>query len=132
MSASRNREAERGFTLIEALVAFAGLALTLAVALPLLAGGLRGVDIADRRQQALALAESRLADAIGEAVPRFGTSEGRDALGQRWRLIVEPIASSTSPAPRLARYEVLVASADGDFADGVRLVTLHLIERTAR
>jgi general secretion pathway protein I len=124
---SSTRAAEQGFTLIEALVAFAGLAFTLAVALPLLAGGLRGVETADRRQLALALAESRLADATGDAVAVFGTSEGSDALGQRWRLTVEPYGDSAATAPRLARYEVVVAPAGGRFEDGVRLVTLRLI-----
>lgn len=128
--AGRRRD-QAGFTLIEALVAFAVLAMVLAVALPLLAGGLRSVDTADRRLAALALAESRLADAMATTPTPFGVAEGSDATDLYWQLRVEPVAATAGGAPRLARYEVSVASPGGSFADGVRLVTYRLLTREA-
>ena len=116
-----------GFTLIEALVAFAVLSMVLAVALPLLAGGLRGVDTADRRLWALALAESKLADAIATLPTPFGITEGVDPSAQHWRLRVEPVAAASGAPPPLARYEVMVAAPGGDLEDGVRLVTYRLL-----
>lgn len=123
-SGALRRPNEAGFTLIEALVAFAVLAMVLAVALPLLAGGLRGVDTADRRLTALALAESKLADATATWPTPVGITEGRDPSGQHWRLRVEPVADN---AQRLARYEVTVAGPGRDLVDGVRLVTYRLL-----
>lgn len=128
---ARRRRDQAGFTLIEALVAFAVLAMVLAVALPLLAGGLRGVDAADRRLAALALAESRLADAIATTPAPFGVAEGSDATDQRWRLRVDPVVPTAGSAPRLARYEVSVAAPGGSFEDGVRLVTYRLLTQEA-
>jgi general secretion pathway protein I len=118
---------QAGFTLVEALVAFAALAMVLAVALPLLAGGLRGVDTADTRLAALALAESKLADATASWPVPFGVADGSDAAGQHWRLRVEPIAMAADAPPRLARYEVSVASPGGRMQDGVQLVTYRLL-----
>ncbi len=123
----RPRPGRAGFTLIEALVAFAVLAMVLAVALPLLAGGLRSVDAADRRLAALAVAESRLADAIATTPTSFGVAEGTDVTELRWRLNVDPVAANAAGAARLARYEVTVAAPGDSFESGVRLVTYRLL-----
>ena len=124
---AREDRKQAGFTLIEALVAFAALAMVLAVALPLLAGALRGVDAADARLSALALAESKLADATATWPTPFGQSEGSDPTEQHWRLRVDPVAPAAGTPPRLARYEVTVAAPGGSFEDGVRLVTYRLL-----
>jgi general secretion pathway protein I len=128
MSPTRaRRPGESGFTLIEALVAFAVLAMVLVVALPLLAGGLRNVETADMRLAALALAESKLADATATWPTPFGITEGVDATEQRWRLRVDPVAAAADTPPRLARYEVTVAAPGDDLENGVQLVTYRLL-----
>ena len=127
---SRRRGAARdeaGFTLIEALVAFAALAMVLGVALPLLAGGMRSVETADHRLAALALAESKLADATATWPVPVGTTEGNDASGQRWQLRVDPVATSAGARPRIVRYQATAAAPGQAFADGVQLVTYRLL-----
>lgn len=108
-------------------MAFAVLAMVLAVALPLLAGGLRNVETADMRLAALALAESKLADATATWPTPFGITEGVDATEQRWRLRVDPVAAAADTPPRLARYEVTVAAPGDDLENGVQLVTYRLL-----
>lgn len=127
----RRRGGQAGFTLIEALVAFAALAMVLAVALPLFAGGMRSVDTADQRMSALALAESKIADATATWPTPFGLTEGGDAAGRLWQLRVEPLATMAGSTPMLVRYEVSVASPGGGFENGVRLVTYRLLRREA-
>lgn len=119
--------AEAGFTLVEALVAFAVLAMVLAVALPLLAGGMRSVETADHRLAALALAESKLADATATWPVPIGTTEGDDASGQRWQLRVDPVVAAAGARPRIVRYQVTATGPGQAFADGVQLVTYRLL-----
>lgn len=115
-----------GFTLIEALVAFAVIGGCLAVVLPLLAGGLRGTERAEASLDMLAVAESTLADAIGSAPPPLGTAEGTAPGGERWRLNVSAVASPL-PGVRLVRYEVQVAGPASALDTGLRLWTVRLV-----
>ena len=124
---SCNSRSDAGFTLVEAIVAFAALAMVLAVALPLLAGGMRSVETADHRLAALALAESKLADATATWPLPVGVTEGDDASGQRWQLRVDPVVATAGARPRIVRYQVTAAAPGQAFADGVQLVTYRLI-----
>jgi general secretion pathway protein I len=72
-----SRAGDSGFTLLETLVAFTVLALTLGAAYAALGGGARGAEGAARRLHALAAAEMALARAAAEGAPvrheaRFG------------------------------------------------------------
>lgn len=79
----------RGFTLIEMLVAFVVLALSLGALLPLVAGAARQSTVLQDYARAVTLADSLLAAAgEGEAL-RPGVESGR-VDGLRWRRSVEP------------------------------------------
>ncbi|MEQ9640277.1 MAG: prepilin-type N-terminal cleavage/methylation domain-containing protein [Alphaproteobacteria bacterium] len=109
----------RGFTLLEVLVAFAIAALGLGVALQAMGGGLAAGEAAANRGDALLLAQSRLAEAT--VLPPEART-GRDA-GLDWRSAAEPLGPASDGGLRLYRYEAVVTGADGV---DVRLVTVRL------
>jgi len=78
----------RGFTLIEVLVAFSILSITLAAVFALLSSGTRNTRISDEYSQAAVLAESKL-DELGITEPlRTGLSKGRFDSTYQWELRV--------------------------------------------
>jgi general secretion pathway protein I len=97
---------DAGFTLLEAMIALAiaGLALT-----ALVRGTLDGVTLsqaADRYEEAVARAQSRLA-AIGSA-PQPGDRQGDDGGGYHWHVRVVPLGAART-VPPTGLYAVSVA-----------------------
>jgi general secretion pathway protein I len=83
------RGAAQGFTLIEVLVAFMILTLSLSVLLRIFSGGLNNVSVAGDYAQAVLLAESQLAVA-GRNVPLLvGQTYGESGDRFRWRRTIE-------------------------------------------
>lgn len=78
----------RGMTLIEVLVAFVVLSLTMAVIMQIFSGGMRNARLADSYSRAIFLAESKLAE-MGVGQP-LAPGEGSGQLGVdlRWRVTV--------------------------------------------
>src|SRR5579859_18463 len=96
---------ERGFTLLEAVVAFAIAALALGVLFRAATGGLVAVDTAGRYEEAVSRAKSHMAS-IGHDGPLSETqTEGDDGGGYHWRIRIVPLASANpangQPAPFL-------------------------------
>jgi general secretion pathway protein I len=109
---------ERGFTLLELMVAFVIAALALGVLFHGAAGGLKAVSVANRYQEALARARSRLAT-IGHGLPLAARhASGDDGSGFRWDVDIALDASATplrqpadaalGPPPSMALYSVQV------------------------
>jgi len=82
---------ERGFTLLEVLVAFVIAAMAVAVLVEGVLGGLRSADVAGRYEEAIARARSRLA-ALGTNIVA-GDTQGDDGGSYHWHLRVAPNAS---------------------------------------
>jgi general secretion pathway protein I len=83
------RGAAQGFTLIEVLVAFMILTLSLSVLLRIFSGGLNNVSVAGDYAQAVLLAESQLA-VVGRNVPLLvGQTYGESGDRFRWRRTIE-------------------------------------------
>ena len=81
----------RGMTLIEVLVAFVVLSLTMAVIMQIFAGGMRNAGLAESYSRAVFLAESRLA-AVGLERPLVaGVEIGQVGQDLRWQVTVSPI-----------------------------------------
>lgn len=79
---------DKGFTLIEVLVAFSILSMTLAALLSLLSTGARNTQIADEYSRAVVWAESRLAE-LGVTRPlRKGVTHGSFDADYQWELRV--------------------------------------------
>ena len=82
------KRASAGFSLIEVLVAFVILALTLSVIMRIFSGGLRNVALAEDYSRAALLAESRLAELSVQ--PLEGEAGGEFDGKYRWRSTVRP------------------------------------------
>lgn len=84
----------QGMTLIEVLVAFVVLSLTMTVIMQIFSGGMRNARLADTYSRAVFLAESKLA-AVGVDQPLVqGEASGELGLDFRWRLTVVPYDDS--------------------------------------
>ena len=112
-----------GFTLLEVLIAFVILSLTLAAVLSALSTGLRSLGSAEEAELAVLRAQSKL-EAIGSSAPLAATrSEGEFADGTGWQVVIEPyddhteededLASADLFAGRLFQVSVSVTSTSG-------------------
>lgn len=81
----------RGMTLIEVLVAFVVLSVTMAVILQIFTGGMRNARLADGYSRAVFLAESRLAAVGLERLLMPGEESGRVGEDLQWRVSVLPV-----------------------------------------
>ena len=138
MSAARRAGAQRGFTLIEVVVAFLLLALVFSVGFEIFSSGLSRAATLEDRSRALELARSRLASAGLEQPLAPGISQG-DGEDPRfhWTLAVTPFEASSDPLhPIQSVYILLRIAVEVDWrdADGkdctMMLSTLQLAPRT--
>jgi general secretion pathway protein I len=117
-----------GFTLIEAIVAFAIAGLALAAFVKLASGGLAGTGAAAAYVEATRRAQSRL-DTIGVIAPlSVGRSGGEDGDGFSWSATVSLVGAQRPPAGAgrttgMALLEVAVTESWGA-SFGQRSVTL--------
>ena len=87
---------ERGFTLLEVLVAFIIAALALGVMFEAALGGLRSTETASHYQEALSLARSHLASINAAPLGGRGVS-GDDGRGFHWSVRIKPAGTITLP-----------------------------------
>ncbi len=84
-----------GFTVLEVIVAFVIIALTLAAVMEIFSGGFRNTVTSKAYLRALAHAESELAR-VGADVPLVpGTRDGRTEDGLVWRRVIRPYAGAS-------------------------------------
>ena len=106
---------ERGFTLIEVLVAFVIAALSLAVLARAAVDGVGNAHVAARYQEALARARSHLAGL--PSPPTAGDFKGDEGNGFHWHVRVVPGARETTRQNvQLTLYDIAVSITwdDGD------------------
>jgi general secretion pathway protein I len=107
----RVRKRQRGFTLIETLVAFTILALALVTLLQAFSFGLRGTARAEDNLQALLQARSLLAEVGQEIALADGLHQGVTEDGSEWEVAIalQPGSEATSAATgQLGLYDVTV------------------------
>lgn len=120
-----------GMTLIEVLVAFVVLSVTMAVILQIFTGGMRNARLSDGYSRAVFLAESRLA-AVGVERPLvLGEDGGQAGQNFKWRVIVVPAddagAADRQLLPvRLFEVKVLVGWIEDGRDRQIALTTLKL------
>jgi general secretion pathway protein I len=122
---------DRGFTLIEVLVAFVIAAAALGALYHGVAGSLAATGSSGRYDEALSRARSHLAT-VGRGIPlRPDSQRGEEGHDFRWQIVITPITTARSnppgedgtTAPPLTLYSVQVTEAWGD-SDGSRQVRL--------
>jgi len=105
--------ANRGFSLLEVLVAFTLLAIAMAVLMQIFSRGVNGADIADRYAKAAMMAESKLASIGLEEVLAEGDTSGQFDEYFQWALSVRLYSTMTEP-PSLSSIETTaIANAAG-------------------
>lgn len=115
----RRPGAERGFTLVEALVSLAVLGMAVVVVLEVSSTTLRTQSVAQRHLEAIALADARLneiavlsADSLERYIPGLSGEIALSPVRYTWHASVR----RESPNADLWRAAVVVAWSDGDVA----------------
>jgi general secretion pathway protein I len=119
------RRGQRGFSLLEVVVAFAILALSLGALYQSAGGSVRGLHEVERRSAAVMLGRSLLE--LYDSVPEGGVvRDGRTGSGGFWRItaVPEPVAAEGDVWP-LYRVEVEVWAGEADRAPAFRVATLR-------
>jgi general secretion pathway protein I len=119
-----------GFSLLEVLVAFAIMAISLGVLLRIFGGGGHMAAVADERARAITMAESLLSGLGVETPLQPGESDGViDDGAYRWKLRVDPYQPPGEPLPdtlRIKPYWVALAIQWGE-ADEPHEFTLETL-----
>lgn len=125
------RGQQQGFSLLEVLVAFSILALSLGVLVQIFSSSVRGALVSESYNRGLILAESRLASVGIETPLEVGTTEGDGDPPYHWRVDVAPYQTADRDNRQdlqdgLYRVEVLVHWRDGRARREIKLETLRL------
>lgn len=125
---------ERGFTLIEVLVAFVILGLSLTVLMRIFSGGLRNVEVSGEYARAVLVAEAQLASAGVNEPLEVGETRGEWDERFRWRRRIEPYVPRETGTPQpdaVTAYRITV-EVDWDNGAQRRRITLSSLRlRTA-
>lgn len=130
---------QQGFSLLEVLVAFVVLALAMGVLMQIFSGGLQNATRASETQQAVLLAQSKLAE-VGAGLPlQAGDNGGEFDDSYRWQVSIRPYqdVSGDAGAPftplgvKLLEVDVRVLWGDTDAPRSVELKTLRLANKVA-
>ncbi|HEY0721305.1 MAG TPA: prepilin-type N-terminal cleavage/methylation domain-containing protein [Gammaproteobacteria bacterium] len=121
---------QRGFTLLEVVVAFAILAMAVTTLLAMFGSGVRNTTLASDYQRALVLAEARMNYLQGIAPnqlhPEIYQGEGEGGLLWRSEVSVYP-TEATETALLLYRIDVQTSWRDGGHTRLIELSTLRLV-----
>ncbi|MDF1584266.1 MAG: type II secretion system protein [Methyloprofundus sp.] len=90
---TNKRHLQAGFSLLEILIAFSILALSLGVLLNIFSGGLNRAIVSEEYQQAVTIAQSKLAAAGVEWPLADGDKQGQMLDKFNWTLFIQPLNS---------------------------------------
>lgn len=120
------KDADRGFSLLELLVAFAIMAIGLAMVYRSTGGSARQVHTVSMQQRAQVLAASLLSI---EAVPEAGVNEAGESAGLQWTVRSELYVSEVTDLRAIPLHQLLVTVRwdDALAANGQRFLELATI-----
>jgi general secretion pathway protein I len=125
---------QRGFSLLEILIAFSIMALSLGILLKIFSSGLNTAGVAEEYNVAVQIAESLMAQAGVESPLQPGETEGLENEKYRWRVSVRPfqlMSVNVDPAAVTAElFKVEVTVNWGAEDRQVELTTLKLARKT--
>jgi len=130
MTSKRQRQA--GFSLLEILIAFSILALSLGILLNIFSGGLRRTIVSEEYQKAVTIAQAKISAAGVEFPMDEGQKQGQSLDKFNWSLVMQPLntddVAAASEAMGIQVYEVIsrVQWMAGDNDRQVELITLKL------
>ncbi|WP_298214147.1 type II secretion system protein [Acidovorax sp.] len=119
------RQAQRGLTLLELLVAFAIMALSLGMIYRIMGGNVRSAGELEARQRAAVLAQSLLA--LRDTVPEGGLAQSGESGGYRWSMQSAPYGTGVSGPSVTPLHEltIVVAWEGGGLSRRFELATLR-------
>ena len=125
------RNGSRGYTLVEVLVAFVILAMTLTVLLRIFSGGVRNIGVSADYARAVLIAESQLEAAGIDEPYHAGETRGIEDEEFTWTRSVSPYLPSPGYAPtvnglRAWHVEVTVEWPHGDGQRSIDVSTVRL------
>ncbi|OGW07891.1 MAG: hypothetical protein A2W77_03785 [Nitrospinae bacterium RIFCSPLOWO2_12_39_16] len=85
---------DKGFSLIEVLVAITILGITLGIIMPLFSGAMRSVRASEEYSQAILLAKKGMEDTVLMEDIHLGTEEGSFGNGYTWKRTISPFEIS--------------------------------------
>ncbi len=127
---------ERGFSLLEILIAFSILALALGILLNIFSSGANNAAVAEEYTAAIQIAESLMAQTGVETALQAGQSSGQDGEKYRWLVTVTPFipgsAKFDTQATTAALFKVKVSVNWGEAQDNdrqIEITTLKLVSK---
>jgi general secretion pathway protein I len=130
---------QRGFSLLEILIAFSILALSLGILLKIFSSGINTAGVAEEYSAAVQIAESLMAQTGVETPLQAGESSGQKNEKYKWQVIISPFQFTaenldlTTLTVELFKVKVTVSWGDdnsGNQGRQLELVTLKLASKT--
>ena len=132
MSRRKRSDGERGFTLIEALVALAIIAAVLSTIGSVIGTTARGTRTIDQRLSMIGAAETLLAALPARNLLKPGRQSG-ELSGHRWRIDVAPLDLAAQDIPPTTRFVPLAVNMRMQAPGGpaIQVTTVRLVPKIA-
>ncbi|CAG1023404.1 Type II secretion system protein I [Patescibacteria group bacterium] len=127
----QNNTKQQGFSLLELLVAFTILAMSLTVLLNIFASGINTVTVAEDYNQAVQIAESLMAKTNLETPLKTGQRTGIALEKYHWKISVQPFVFTAEPNALTTSVTLFKIKVEVEWEHRqIKLVNLKLVNKT--